>query len=73
MHDRRAFLKTLGLSSAGGMLSAVTTLSKDKIRRGSDETKREIADLKKAYEELDSRSKFIMRAILFFMGLDIFT
>lgn len=69
---RRKFLKYLGLSSAGVTLATAVQSSKEKIKAGGDDAKEEIEKLKKAYEELDARSKLILRLILVFTGLDIF-
>lgn len=71
-YGRRKFLKNFGLSSAGVAFMAAATSSREKIKVGGDDAKQEIENLKKAYEELDARSKLIMRAMLFFTGLDIF-
>mgnify|MGYP006124594603 CR=1 FL=1 len=71
-YGRRRFLRIFGLSTAGVAFMAAATRSKEKIKIGGDDAKQEIENLKKAYEELDARSKLIMRAMLFFTGLDIF-
>jgi hypothetical protein len=70
--SRRKFLKYLGLSSAGVTLATAVESSRNKIKSGGDEAKEEIENLKKAYEELDARSKLILRVMLVFTGLDIF-
>lgn len=55
---RRRFLKMLGVSSAG--------------REGGENAREEIEKLQAAYEDLDKRSKLILRLILAATGLDIF-
>lgn len=71
-YSRRSALKFLGLSSAGIAFATAASAGKEKIKSGGDDAKREIEKLKKSYEELDARSKLIMRAILFLTGLDLF-
>lgn len=72
VYSRRSALKFLGLSSAGIAFATAASAGREKIRAGGDDAKREIEQLKKSYEELDARSKLIMRAMLFLTGLDIF-
>jgi hypothetical protein len=69
---RRRFLKMLGVSSAGIALTSAASASKDKLKAGNEDIKREIENLKKSYEELDNRSKGILRIILVITGLDFF-
>ena len=70
--ERRRFLKFLGLSSAGITTAAAIAASREKISDGSELAKAEIENLKQAYEDLDKRSKLILRLILAMSGLDIF-
>ena len=70
--SRRSFLKILGVSSAGVALQSAAATSKEKLKAGNDEAKHEIEKLKKAYEDLDNRSKAILRVVLVIMGLDFF-
>jgi hypothetical protein len=70
--SRRKFLKYLGLSGAGIAFTSALDNGKEKIKAGGDDAKTEIENLKKAYEELDARSKLILRVMLVFTGLDIF-
>jgi TRAP-type C4-dicarboxylate transport system substrate-binding protein len=69
---RRRFLKMLGVSSAGVALTSAASASKEKLKAGNEEAKQEIEKLKKAYEDLDNRSKGILRVILVITGLDFF-
>ena len=69
--ERRRFLKFLGLSSAGITTAAAIAASREKISDGSELAKEEIEKLKQAYEDLDTRSKLILRLILAVSGLDI--
>lgn len=71
-YNRRSALKFLGVSSAGIAFAAATSAGKEKIKSGGEDAKQEIEQLKKSYEELDTRSKFIMRTMLFLTGLDLF-
>ncbi|MEC8821872.1 MAG: hypothetical protein VYA08_13335 [Pseudomonadota bacterium] len=73
MQNRRRFLKIFGFSSAGVALAGAMSQSKAVIDEGGDQAKEEIEKLKKAYEELDARSKLILRLLLFFSGIDILT
>ena len=70
--SRRGFLKFLGVSSAGVAFASAAETSKEKLKAGGDEAKKEIEKLKAAYEELDNRSKLILRVILVLTGLDLF-
>ena len=70
--SRRSFLKILGVSSACVALQSAAATSKEKLKAGNDEAKHEIEKLKKAYENLDNRSKAILRVVLVIMGLDFF-
>jgi hypothetical protein len=70
--ERRRFLKFLGLSTAGITTAAAIAASREKISDGSELAKAEIENLKQAYEDLDKRSKLILRLILAMSGLDIF-
>lgn len=72
IEPRRRFLKMLGLSSAGVALASAASASKEKIKAGNEDAKHEIEKLKKAYEDLDNRSKGILRVILLITGLDFF-
>lgn len=69
---RRKFIKYLGLSGAGIAFASAVDACKEKIKAGGDDAQEEIEKLKKAYEELDARSKLILRLMLIFTGLDIF-
>ena len=71
--SRRKFVRYLGLSSAGVSLAAAAETSREKIKAGGYDAKEEIEKLRKAYEELNAYTKFILRLILVFTGLDIFT
>jgi hypothetical protein len=74
---RRKFLKYFGLSTAGVAFAAAVDSSRERIRAGieagEEDAKVELEKLKQSYEELDSRTKFILRVVLIFTGLDIFT
>ena len=74
---RRSFLKYFGLSSAGVAFAVAVDSSKEKIKAGieagEEDAKAELEKLKQAYEELDGRTQFILRMLLIFTGLDIFT
>ena len=69
---RRKFLRMFGVSSAGVALAGAAAASKAKIKEGGEDAKAEIEKLQKAYEELDQRSKLILRLVLILSGLDIF-
>ena len=69
--ERRKLLKFLGVSSIGVTTAAAIAASREKISDGSEQAKEEIERLKAAYEELDGRSKLILRLILAMSGLDV--
>ena len=71
-NSRRKFLGIFGVSSAGVALASAATASKAKIKEGGEDAKAEIEKLQKAYEELDKRSKLILKLVLVLSGLDIF-
>jgi len=71
-NSRRKFLQMFGVSSAGVALAGAVAASKAKIKEGGEDAKAEIEKLQKAYEELDKRSKLILRLVLVISGLDIF-
>ncbi len=71
-NSRRKFLRMFGVSSAGVALAGAAAASKAKIKEGGEDAKAEIEKLQKAYEELDKRSKLILRVVLILSGLDIF-
>ena len=60
-NSRRKFLRMFGVSSAGVALAGAAAASKAKIKEGGEDAKAEIEKLQKAYEELDKRSKLILR------------
>ena len=47
--------------------------SKEKIEAGGERAQEEIARLKKAYQELDDRSRLILKLVLILSGLDFIT
>ena len=71
-NSRRKFLRMFGVSSAGVALAGAAAASKAKIKEGGEDAKAEIEKLQKAYEELDKRSKLILKVVLLASGLDIF-
>ena len=71
-NSRRKFLRMFGVSSAGVALAGAVAASKAKIKEGGEDAKAEIEKLQKAYEELDKRSKLILKLVLVLSGLDIF-
>ena len=72
INSRRRFLRMFGVSSAGVALVSAAATSKAKIKEGGEDAKAEIEKLQKSYEELDKRSKFILKLVLVLSGLDIF-
>ena len=70
---RRRFLRWFGVSASGVVLANTFDTSKDKIEAGGERAQEEIARLKKAYQELDDRSRFILKLILILSGLDFIT
>lgn len=70
---RRRFLKWFGVSASGVALANTIDTSKEKIEAGGERAQEEIAKLKKAYQELDDRSRLILKLILILSGLDFIT
>ena len=70
---RRRFLKWSGVSASGVALANTLDTSKEKIEAGGERAQEQIAKLKKAYQELDDRSRLILRLILILSGLDFIT
>ena len=70
---RRRFLKWCGVSASGVALANTLDTSKEKIEAGGERAQEEIAKLKKAYQELDDRSRLILKLILILSGLDFIT
>ena len=70
---RRRFLKWFGVSASGVALANTLDTSKEKIESGGERAQEEIAKLKKAYQELDDRSRLILKLILILSGLDFIT
>ena len=62
----------LGVSSAGVTTAAAMAASREMLREGGENAREEIEKLQAAYEDLDKRSKLILRLILAATGLDIF-
>ena len=70
---RRRFLRWLGVSASGVALANTIDTSKEKIEAGGERAQEEIARLKKAYQELDDRSRLILKLVLILSGLDFIT
>ena len=70
---RRRFLRWFGVSASGVALANTIDTSKEKIEAGGERAHEEIARLKKAYQELDDRSRVILKLILILSGLDFIT
>lgn len=71
--SRRRFLRWFGVSASGVTLASTLAASKEKIDEGGERAQEEIARLKKAYQELDDRSRLILKLILILSGLDFIT
>ena len=65
-------MRMLGISSAGISVAGAAQLLKDKAENGLGITREEIEKLKADYENLDRRTKTILRVVLVFSGLDLF-
>ena len=70
---RRRFLRWFGVSASGVALANTIDTSKEKIEAGGERAQEEIARLKKAYQELDDRSRLILKLVLILSGLDFIT
>ena len=76
---RRRLLKYLGVSSAGVAFASAAAITKEKIKSAPSDAKVELErlkveteKLKESYEQLDKRSKLILRVLLVTSGLDVF-
>ena len=70
---RRRFLRWFGVSASGVALANTIDTSKEKNEAGGERAQEEIARLKKAYQELDDRSRLILKLVLILSGLDFIT
>ena len=70
--SRRKFLKYFGISGGGIAFMSAVDASKGKIKAGGKDAKEELEKLKQAYEELDRRTKLILRLVLILSGLNVF-
>ena len=70
---RRRFLRWFGVSASGVALANTIDTSKEKIEAGGERAQEEIARLKEAYQELDDRSRLILKLVLILSGLDFIT
>ena len=70
---RRRFLRWFGVSASGVALANTIDTSKEKIETGGERAQEEIARLKKAYQELDDRSRLFLKLVLILSGLDFIT
>ena len=73
LRGRRRFLRWFGVSASGVALANTIDTSKEKIEAGGERAQEEIARLKKAYQELDDRSRLILKLVLILSGLDFIT
>ncbi len=73
VEGRRRFLRWFGVSASGVVLANTIDTSKEKIEAGGERAQEEIARLKKAYQELDDRSRLILKLVLILSGLDFIT
>ena len=76
---RRRFLKYLGVSSAGIAFASAAAVTKEKLKSVPSDAKQEIEKLKpeierlkQNYDQLDNRTKLILRLLMVTSGLDIF-
>ena len=67
---RRKLLKIFSASSAGAITAGAFWKSVQTVKSSGDITKDEIERLKKAYEELDGRSRLLIRVVLMMCGVD---
>ena len=70
---RHRFLHWFGVFASGVALANTIDTSKEKIEVGGERAQEKIARLKKAYQELDDRSRLILKLVLILSGLDFIT
>jgi len=68
--ERRKLLKIFGVSSAGAITAGALRKSVQTVKTSGDNAKDEIEKLKKAYQELDGRSRLLIRLVLMMCGVD---
>ena len=68
--ERRKLLKIFGVSSAGAITASALRKSAQTVKTGGDNAKDELEKLKKAYQELDGRSRLLIRLVLIMCGVD---
>ena len=71
--ERHRFLHWIGVFASGVALANTIDTSKEKIEVGGERAQEKIARLKKAYQELDDRSRLILKLVLILSGLDSIT
>lgn len=69
--ERRKFLRLIGLSGAGLSTASALAGAAKTVKEGRELAKEEIDNLKSRIDELDGRSKLILRLMLAFSGLDL--
>ena len=70
--SRRRLLRAMGVSTAGVAAAGAIAASREEIVDAGDTDKEELAELKKQFDALDTRSKLVLRLILVLSGLDLF-
>jgi len=70
---RHRFLHWIGVFASGVALANTIDTSKEKIEVGGERAQEKTARLKKAYQELDDRSRLILKLGLILSGLDSIT
>jgi hypothetical protein len=69
--ERRNFLRNFGISTLGiASISAVGAQISQAASTTQEITREEFDALKKKYEDLDGRSKLMIRGMLLLLGLD---
>ena len=69
---RRKFMKFLGVSGAGVAFATAVDASKEKIKAGGEDAKKEIEKLQEDFEQLDKKTQLILKIVLAVTGLNIF-
>ena len=69
---RRRFMKYLGVSGAGVAFASAVDASKERIKAGGEDAKKEIEKLREDFDQLDKKTQLILKVLLAMTGLNIF-
>ena len=65
-------MKFIGVSGAGLTFASAVDASKERIKAGGEDAKKEIEKLREDFEQLDKKTQLILKILLAMTGLNIF-